>query len=46
MVQLLPMNSWKEIGPLEESVWKSGAVDPRRRLEEVDGQYTDDLVFS
>lgn len=29
------MNSWKEIGPLEVSAWKSGAVDPKRKVVDI-----------
>ena len=32
ITQLLPMNSWKSIGPVVVSALKFGAMDPRRRL--------------
>lgn len=31
-----PMNSWKSMGPLVVSALKLGAMEPRRRLCEVD----------
>lgn len=36
MAQESPMNSWKEIRPLEVSAVKSGAVEPNLKVDDIE----------